>query len=207
MTAEDPSIWRWVWIGIGTLLVLALLVHRLGTPSPHRLMRQRMEEDATDPYKRWVQSVFMIVCGECDYAYLGEGEARRMLRFWWNVHGPRELRGALSRLGDPRTPDNAWDLVRFIVVSRLGAGAGYWRDEDCWDAIRPIVRRLQRAYRGWSDMAQAYLHARRQWRKLPIDGSQDDPEMTTIVENIATLRDSRWSEIPYRKDFEESEHP
>ena len=207
MIAEHPHLWRWVLFGIGVVLLLALLLHRLGVPNGRRLMRHRMEEDATDPYKRWVQSVFMMVTGPCDYAYLGEGEVRRMLRHWWSVHGPHEHADALRQLAHNGRPDNAWDLVRFILVARMGVGAGYWRDEECWEAIRPIARRLVRTYRSWSEMAQAYVQARRQWRRLPLDGSLDDPEMRAIVENIADLRHDRWEHDPFRPGPEEPEHP
>lgn len=189
------------------LLALAVVfgvLRRFRAPDPRRLMRERLEEDAAHPLKRWVQSVFLLITRDCDYAYLRRSEARQMLDDWWDIRGEIEFRRTLDGLRSTDRPDNAWDLVRYILVARLGVGAGYWTDPESWDALRPIARRLQRAYPGWSAMAQAYVHARRQWRGLALDGSEDDEMMHWILENAARLRDERWRVIPFDADLDES---
>jgi hypothetical protein len=202
LSRKPRSLWPWAMgVALGAVLV-GIAIHRLRAPDTRRRRLALMESDASDPYKRWVQSVFLIVSGDCDYAHLDRGEGRSLLRDWWEIHGPRTHVETMRTLADAGRPDNAWDLVRFVVLARLGVAADYMSDEESWELIRPIAHRLQHAYANWRPMAQAYLAARRQWRGLPLDGSEDDEEMEVIVANIARLHDSRWQSLPFRTDLE-----
>ena len=106
----------------------------------------------------------MIVTGSCDYGYLSRSEAHRMLVRWWQVHGPRDHSRVTDELEAAGGRDNAWDLVRFIVVMRLGAAAGHVEQGDSWHCCKAIIPRLQAAYPSWLDLGAAYLNARRQWQ-------------------------------------------
>jgi hypothetical protein len=193
----------WMIVLLATLGVLAVVwaIARLRAPDPERVMRERLESDARDPFKRWVQSVFLIVTGNCDYAHLPRGEALRILMRWWEIHGPVEHGRALQSLAESGRPDNAWDLVRFVLVARLGVAVGWIDDARSWQEIGPIARRLQRAYPDWSAMAQGYVLARRQERGLAPDGTEDDGAMDAIRDNIAHLRDGRWRELPFTSEL------
>lgn len=182
-------------------LALVWAIARLRAPDPERVMRERLEADGRDPFKRWVQSVFLIVTGNCDYAHLSRGEALRILTRWWEIHGPVEHGRVLQSLAESGRPDNAWDLVRFVLVARLGVAAGWIDDAPSWQAIQPIARRLQRAYPDWSAMAQGYVLARRQARGLAPDGTEDDGAMDAIRDNIAHLRDGRWRELSFLSEL------
>jgi len=163
--------------------------------------RRKVEDDARDPFKRWVQSVFLLVTRDVDYAYLSRAEGKFLLREWWDIHGRGAYEQNLTSLQASRSSDQAWDLVRFILLSRIGVSAGYRKNDESWAEIRPIARRLQAAYPGWSAMAQAYVHARRQWSELPLDGSADDGSMLWILANLAELRRERWLSTPYDVEF------
>lgn len=191
----------WVLAGVLVVVVLAWAIARLRAPDPDRIMRDRLATDARDPFKRWVQSAFLVVTGNCDYGHLARGEAMRILSRWWEVHGPVEHRRTLDSLADSGRPDNAWDLVRFVLVARLGVAAGYLEDARSWIEIRPVAQRLQRAYPDWAAMAQAYVLARRQARGMAPDGTEDDEAMTAIRDNIAHLHDGRWRELPFRTEL------
>jgi hypothetical protein len=193
----------WVVVLLAALGVLAIAwaVARLRAPDPVREMQERLDADARDPFKRWVQSVFLIVTGNCDYGHLSRGEALRILAQWWEVHGPVEHARTLDALARSGRPDNAWDLLRFVLVARLGVAAGWLDDAGSWQAILPVARRLQRAYPDWSAMAHGYLLARRQARGLAPDGTEDDEAMQAIRDNIAHLHDGRWREQPYRSEL------
>jgi hypothetical protein len=174
----------------------------------------RLRADAAVPYRCWVQNVFLLVTGDCDYAHLPGAEARRMLAHWWDVYGPLELHRTLQGLrrghgdgheaaaSEPAGRDHAWPLVRYILVSRLGVAAGMLADDVSWAEILPVARRLQAAYPGWRAMAQAYVQARRQWRELPLDGSGDDDGMKNILDNLARLDDTRWKELDYTAELQ-----
>ena len=183
------------------LFLLASLVHRLRGPNRRRAAEDRMAAEAEDPCKAWVQAAFRIVTGGVDYGHLGPGDGRRMLQRWWQVHGAGEHSDTLDELAT--SSESAWDLLRFILVARMGVAAGYLDDETCWLEIRPIAVRLQRAYTSWGGLAQAYLTARRQWQDVALDGTEDDPTMQRIVANIEELRATAWTEIPYDLEFGE----
>lgn len=189
-----------VWfsiLGLVAILVLLAWWRRAAREDPAQVMARRLEQDAVDLYKRWVQSAFLVVTGNCDYAYLERAEAVRMLSSWWEIHGPTEHRRGLDRLAHAGRPDNAWDLLRFVLLARLGVAAGYLDDAGAWSAIRPIALRLQAAYPDWSAMAQAYIMARREARELPPDGTGDDASTLAIRDNVAHLHGTRWRELPF----------
>lgn len=194
--------WQWLLIGAAVLLVFAWFTSRRrgGPPQPKET---RADIDARDPLRRWCQAGARLVSRDCDYGHLARGEARRMLQRWWHVHGPRELHDVLRNLGSSPNPDNAWELLRFIIVARLGAAAEMIDDDDSWSMVGPIATRLQDSYDDWSAMAQAYVRARRQWQELALDGSQDDDTMLWITENLQSLRAGTWTEVPWDLELED----
>ena len=194
--------WPRLAVGAALLVLLAIVVRRARERDPKRTMEARLEADASIPLRRWVQAASMLVTRNCDYGYLDEGEARRMLHRWWHVHGRRDLHDTLDELAHSPHEDNAWELLRFLLVVRLGVAAGMIPEDDGWDAAAPIARRLQRAYDDWPQMGQAYVQARRQWRSLPLDGSDDDDAMRWVVDNLHTLRADLWVKIPFALDLE-----
>jgi hypothetical protein len=193
---------HWHWI---LLAGLALVV--LGRFSRRRKAAQgssetREQTDARDPLRRWCQAAARLITRDCDYGYLPRGEARRMLQRWWHVHGTRDLTDTLRELGDSDNPDNAWELLRFILVSRLGAAAEMLDDDDAWGMIEPLALRLQDAYDDWAAMAQAYVTARRQWQGIALDGSQDDDTMRWVTDNLQSRRAGLWTEVRWDLDLE-----
>jgi hypothetical protein len=199
--AAAPDRWVLVAVGITAAIVIAWLVHALTRPSADKRLLDRLEADALDPLKRWAQSAFLVVTGNCDYGHLARGEGRRLLANWWEVHGRSDLLEVLRGLADAGRPDNAWDLLRFMLVARLAVAAGWIADDDSWSRIRPIAQRLQAAYPDWDAMAQAYVMARRQHRELALDGSEDDGTMAAIRDNIAHLHQGRWREISFDEEL------
>lgn len=195
--------WQWLLAGAAALIVIAWLTSRRRRGRDGQPKETRAEVDAKNPLRRWCQAGVRLVSRDCDYGHLPRGEARRMLQRWWHVHGARELHDALRNLGTSPNPDNAWELLRFIIVARLGAAAEMVDDDDSWSMIEPIALRLQDAYDDWSAMAQAYVTARRQWQELPLDGSQDDDTMLWITENLQLLRASTWTEVRWDLDLED----
>ncbi|MEM6991162.1 MAG: DUF1266 domain-containing protein [Myxococcota bacterium] len=182
---------------VAGLVAVIWAIVRWRQPSAAERQRMRAEADAASPFKAWVHGALFIVSRDIDYGHLPPAAARQMLIHWWEVHGPHEMRDTLRELEHPGRPDNAWDLLRFIVVIRLGAAAHYIADDDAWERIHPVAARLQASYVGWPEMAQAYVVARRQWKGIAIDGSEDDAGMARILDNIANLREGAWSTLSW----------
>jgi len=192
--------WPWVLATATLLLTLSMLWRR--RVQPRRERKTRAQADAADPLRRWCSVAMKLVTRDCDYGHLLRGEARRMLHRWWHVHGTRELHEALAELGDSPNPDNAWELLRFILVARLGAAAEMIDDDDSWSMITPIAARLQETYVDWEAMAQAYVTARRQWQEIALDGSEDDDTMRWITDNLQSLRAGAWTEVSWGLELE-----
>lgn len=181
-------------------IVWAIVAFR--RPSEAQRRQQRLDTDAELPGRAWVQAAFLVVTGDLDYGHLPRAEARQMLIHWWEIHGPYELRCGLDDLENPGRPDNAWDLLRCIVVTRLGAAAQYLSDDAAWDRIEPVALRLQTLHRSWTEMAQSYVVARRQWKGIAVDGSEDDDGMRRILDNVANLRDGRWTHVAWDTELD-----
>lgn len=194
MTGPAPlPTWAWVAAAAG-ILGLATTLWLWRRPSA----TQRMADDAALPYRRWVQNVFLLVTTDCDYAHISGAEARRILAHWWEVFGPMQHRHTLAQLANERL-DHAWNLIRFIVVSRLGVAAHYYDDELSWAEILPVARRLQATYPDWRAMGQAYVLARRHREGLPLDGSADTAGMRQVLDNLARLDDTRWAQLDFKR--------
>ncbi len=188
--------WQLLLLVVGAVVVLMWLWGRW-RGSSKRKAAANTDPNADDPLHRWCHCACRLVTRNSDYGHLGRGEARRMLQRWWHVHGVRELQDTLRQLSASPNPDNAWELLRFMLVARLGAAAQMLEDDESWEAITPIARRLQDAYDDWAAMGQAYVTARRQWQDLPLDGSGDDDTMEWITDNLQMLRAGAWSETPW----------
>lgn len=189
--------WPVIVAVLSALFLTVSMRQRIRRSKSQPTMAERIAEDANDPTRHWLQGAFMIVTGSCDYGYLSRSEAHRMLVRWWQVHGPRDHARVTDELETAGGRDNAWDLVRFIVVMRLGAAAGHVEQGDSWHCCKAIMPRLQGAYPSWLDLAAAYLNARRQWQGVAADGTEDDDVMLGISQNIAHLREHHWPSTPF----------
>ena len=54
-------------------------------------------------------------------------------------------------------------------------------------------------------MAQAYVVARRQWKGIAADGSEDDDGMRRILDHVADLRDGLWRRTDWATALERPE--
>ncbi|MBL4682956.1 MAG: DUF1266 domain-containing protein [Nannocystaceae bacterium] len=187
------------------LVAVVWAIIRWRAPSAAQHRATRLASDSGQPLKAWAQGAFLVVTGDLDYGHLPPAQARQMLIHWWETHGPHELLSTLDGLENPDRPDNAWDLLRFIVVARLATAANYLSDDEAWRSIYPVARRLQASYRSWPDMTQAYVVARRQWKGAATDGSEDDGGMRRILDNIANLREGLWERVSWSMPFEPPE--
>lgn len=162
---------------------------------------RRFAADRRIPLRRWCQAACMLVTRDCDFGHLSRGTARRMLQRWWHVHGERELEDALEALLTPVHEDHAWELLRYMLLARLGAAAGMIDPDISWARVRPVARRLQRAYDSWGEMGRAYVRARRRWRQLAPDGTEDDEMMIWVTDNLRMLEAGTWAELPFALDL------
>ena len=65
----------------------------------------------------------------------------------------------------------AWDYIRYINVCRMGYHVGYLSEQEAWDRIMPVARKIQRTYSSWTAMGEDYLIGYDYWRTDAEDDS------------------------------------
>jgi hypothetical protein len=193
---------RW-WLAIAIVSLVWAALSYVGARRRGQVRRAQSARDEADPLRRFGIAVSRLVSGEVDYGRIPRAEARRLLAKWWDVYGPESLDATLRELADDERGANAWDLVRWVVVARLGVAADMAEEAATWQRLRPIARRLQSAYTGWPALVQAYVLARRAWLDLPRDGSADDDGTRAILDHAAALRDGLWATVPWTTRLDE----
>lgn len=91
----------------------------------------------------------------------------------------------------------AWDYSRYIFVAGTSYVAGYLSEDEAWEKIMPVARRLQTAYNSWQDMGESYLMGRDIW------GGSEQPEMREVYKLLIDPTDpnSPWNNIPWATDL------
>jgi hypothetical protein len=56
-----------------------------------------------------------------------------------------------------------WDYTRCIALCRWGYTVGYITEQQAWDKIMPIARKLQKTFDSWEDLGENYLIGRQFW--------------------------------------------
>lgn len=194
----DVPTWLWVAGGAACLAVFAtvfgvamFLLFRKQQAPPNEA--HRMALDWEHPIRRWSRGCYSIVTRDYDYAYRPKW-TKEVVASSWKFRTRPELEATLEKL---EAGYEAWDLVRFIVVARMGVGMGLWDEDTSWMRITPVVQRLQPRYKSWDELGSAYVEGRREWLDLALDGSEDDDSMREVLETIAVLRAKLWPAIPY----------
>lgn len=187
-----------MWLAaVGVVLLVLFVGARLQRNRHVARMRERMRKDAASAAHHWVQCVFRIITGEDDYAYMPRSEALAVLARYWSIEHPYDLRQVLDELERDGRAEPAWNLVRFMVLARLGVGAGFLPEATAWRRLLPVARRLQQHYETFDAIAQTYVRERRRWLGLPLDGATDDAETRAILGNIVRLETTVWPNVAY----------
>jgi hypothetical protein len=88
----------------------------------------------------------------------------------------------------------AWDLGRYIIVCQLGFRAGYLTEQEAWDHILPVARRIQLSFNSWEEFAQDYIMGRTYWWASRM--RQDENECEQLVATLLS-KNGAWDLIPW----------
>lgn len=139
-----------------------------------------------EPLHAWIK----MACAHLDQgsSWVDEpiAKAQTMLRNDWQIVGGPLLDQCLGQLAN--APSSAWNDLRLIRVALAGYRSGYIDVAKTWAGVRPIAQRLQQRYPSFDAIWMDYLVGYRQWRRLPLDGSADDPETLARLQTIAAWR-------------------
>ncbi len=174
----------YIGIGVGVLVLLVIAVYFFlyDGRTPVQMME---EEDGQDPLKRWARGCYTMVIGRHDPGTFKN--AAWMLENSWEIKNRDEVMETLDELRAEPVEDPAWDLVRVIMVARMGAGAKYITDDECWQAIESVRGPLQQQFDSWESMATAYAKGR-------AEAGFDNEQLSDNREDAEAI----WKLVPFR---------
>lgn len=156
----------------------------------------RAKSSGRSPLERWARGAYGLLTGGQDFGELGEQEARGLLESPWGVENAAQLRATIERLEDGDSDELAWDLIRVILLARLGAAAGYLEPATSWEAVRRVGARLQAGYPDWEELGRAYARGRSAW--LSGRGIEEPSDHALVDRNMDVLSRRIWPRVEYR---------
>jgi hypothetical protein len=90
----------------------------------------------------------------------------------------------------------AWDQVRLIAVAGWGYLAGFISEQEAWDFVTPAAKTLQRTYKSWNELGQAYYLGTVWWNEEAGSGCK------RIVDQLLGSPTSLWRLIPWSLDLD-----
>lgn len=139
-----------------------------------------------EPLHAWIRSCCAFMDSGSSWLEEPPAKAALMLSRDWQINDRNVLQQALGQL--TQQPPTAWNAVRLFRVALAGVTAGYLDVPSAWSGVRPVAQRLQQQYPSFEAIWLDYLAGYRDWRKLPPDGSADDPATHERLQNIGRLR-------------------
>ena len=171
-------------------LVAGVAVVAVGVPVAFRVQNR-----SASPVVRWARGAYGLLTGGDDFGELGEDEAQALLESPWGVHDSRALEREINRLEARDSGNEAWDLIRVMLLARLGYSAGYVDESASWQAVTRVALRLQAAYGGWHQLGEAYARGRSEW--LSAQGIEERSNHDLVERNIKVLAVRVWPKIEF----------
>lgn len=89
-----------------------------------------------------------------------------------------------------------WDYSRYVALCGWGYVAGYLDENEAWEKIMPVARRLQTTFDSWEDLGNNYMIGRVYWSlKETVRGGT---EMQKAYEKLYTDPASPWRRYPWK---------
>lgn len=107
--------------------------------------------------RRWAGAACGIAFGRREIEGVPESWARLMLARDWSLRSGPPIRLAAEQLLGASSGNVAWDVVRGIVVMRLGVAASLVEDAAFVEYLGRAHRLLRSAYSGWDEVRDAYV--------------------------------------------------
>ena len=100
----------------------------------------------------------------------------------------------------------AYDLGRYIELSRWGYQAGYLTNKEAWDNINSVINEVLSEFTSWEEFGQGYLYGRLFWLTI-INSSAETKKQTINVYNKLLQDRELWSRLPWTiNDTNDSEY-
>lgn len=92
-----------------------------------------------------------------------------------------------------------WDLSRYICLCRWGYLCGYMSEEEAWEKIMPVARRLQKTFDSWADLGQNYLIGRQFWSHK--ESQEGERAFNDAYQRLMEMKLSPWNIYPWDMDL------
>jgi hypothetical protein len=100
---------------------------------------------------------------------------------WRNAPRAAKLKGGLV----------GWDLARYVALCRWGYAAEYLSETEAWKQMNNVVNDLQKAYKSWDELGEAYCIGRDCWRP------GTNKETVDAFERLKSAENSPWKSTPW----------
>ena len=93
----------------------------------------------------------------------------------------------------------AWDLDRYVALCGWGSMCYYLTDEEAWQRIMPVARRLQKTFGSWEELGQNHIIGREFWsyKQTQSSGRECRDAFKKLCEDPA----SPWRTVPWNTDL------
>ena len=92
-----------------------------------------------------------------------------------------------------------WDYSRYITLCRWGHLVGYLTEDEAWDRIMPVARRLQRTFDSWKDLGENYLIGREFWSQEETE--RNGPLYRQVYQHLLDDPASPWNRCAWNLDL------
>ncbi len=92
-----------------------------------------------------------------------------------------------------------WDFTRYVALCRWGYTIGLLSEQEAWEKIMPVARKLQGTFDSWEDLGCNYLIGRQFWSyKQTID---DGYLYEDAIQRLLDIPSSPWNKYPWNIDL------
>jgi hypothetical protein len=92
-----------------------------------------------------------------------------------------------------------WDYTRYVALCRWGYTAEFLTEEEAWDRIMPVAKKLQKTFDSWDDFGNNYLIGRQFWSYKQTRESGGD--FKKAYHRLTTSAHSPWKKYPWDMDL------
>ena len=182
------------WLACTPEGAVGLLRDLIGLSAPDR-SETPLVIDGCDNAPRldaWIAAALAPAWGGSCRPLLSREEARALVETAWRATSPRAVHELLERVFDE--PPTAWSRGRALIVTMTAHQGGLLSRREMWSLCLRAITDIQLAYPDFESFARDYLAARRVWRRLAVDGTEDhrDPEQSRHLSNVQVARAKHW---------------
>jgi len=143
----------------------------------------------------WFRGAYSLWTGGEDSGAWDGDEARKCLNSWYSASNADKFRRVIKDLRKGQTGNKAWDLVRALDLLRIGAAADFIDEEECWNESAKVGTELQRLYKSWEKLAEAFEEGMNSWQNS--SGITDPKQLGRVQRNLPVLRKEIWPLASY----------